>query len=68
MPATFQGRVQLSERGADGTPYAVVTDGTRFVVVQAGRDLRSRDGQAVAFDRARDNQWHARGPDKGLDR
>jgi hypothetical protein len=63
MPLSFQGRVQLSERGADGTPYAVVTDGVRFVVVQAGADLRSRDGQAVTFDRARGAQWRARDPD-----
>jgi len=63
MPGTFQGKVQLSERGADGTPYAIVTDGVRFVVVQAGADLRSRDGQAVTFDRARCTQWLARGPD-----
>jgi hypothetical protein len=63
MPGAFQGRVQLSERGADGTPYAIVTDGVRFVVVQAGADLRSRDGQAVTFDRARGAQWRARDPD-----
>ena len=60
MPAIFHGKVQLSERGADGTPYAVVTDGVRFVVVQAGADLRSRDGQEVTFDRARGNEWRAR--------
>jgi hypothetical protein len=63
MPGAFQGRVQLPERGADGTPYAIVTDGVRFVVVQAGADLRSRDGQAVTFDRARGAQWRARDPD-----
>jgi hypothetical protein len=63
MPGAFQGRVQLSERGADGTPYAIVTDGVRFVVVQAGADLRSRGGQAVTFDRARGNEWRARDPD-----
>ena len=55
--------MQLSERGADGTSYAIVTDGERFVVVQAGADLRSRDGQAVTSDRARDTQWRARDPD-----
>ena len=63
LPGAFQGRVQLSERAADGTPYAIVTDGVRFVVVQAGADLRSRDGQAVTFDRARGAQWRARAPD-----
>ena len=63
MPATFQGRVQLTERGADGTPYAVVNDGSRFVLVRAGADLRARDGQVVTFDRVRDGQWRARDPD-----
>ena len=65
-PPTFQGRVQLSERGADGTSYAVVSDGTRFVMVQATPDLRARDGQVVALQRERDGQWRARSPD--LDR
>jgi hypothetical protein len=62
-PPTFQGRVQLSERGADGTPYAVVSDGMRFVMVQATPDLRALDGQVVALQRDRDGQWRARGPD-----
>ena len=63
VPATFQGRVQLTERGADGALYAVVTDGSRFVLVRAGADLRARDGQVVTFDRARDGRWRARDPD-----
>jgi len=62
-PSTFQGRVQLSERGADGTPYAVVSDGTRFVMVQATPDLRARDGQVVALQRGRDGRLRARDPD-----
>ena len=52
-----------AERGADGTPYAVVNDGSRFVLVRAGADLRARDGQVVTFDRVRDGQWRARDPD-----
>lgn len=62
-PSTFQGRVQLSERGADGTPYAVISDGTRFVMVQATPDLRARDGQVVALQRGRDGALRARDPD-----
>jgi hypothetical protein len=63
IPPTFQGRVQLKERGADGTPYAVVSDGTRFVMVQATPDLRAREGQVIALQRDRDGQWRARSPD-----
>ena len=67
-PATFQGRVELSDRGADGTPYAVVTDGTRFVVVPADADLRARNGQAVALRRGRDGKLRAHDPDKDRER
>lgn len=63
-PETFQGRVQLIERGADGAPYAAVTDGTRFVVMQASPDLRAREGQVVALKRGRDGRLWAREPDK----
>jgi hypothetical protein len=40
-----------------------VNDGSRFVLVRAGADLRARDGQVVTFDRVRDGQWRARDPD-----
>ena len=56
--------MQLAERGADGTPYAVVSDGARFVLVQAGADLQLRVGQAVAFDRARGPAWRVRDPER----
>jgi type IV secretory pathway VirD2 relaxase len=65
-PGAFQGRVQLAERGSDGTPYALVTDGTRFVVLTATPDLRARDGHLVALKRDRDGKWHAR--DLDIDR
>ena len=65
-PGTFQGRVQLSERGADGAPYAVVSDGSRFVMVPASADLRARDGQVALLKRGRDGKWQVRDPD--LDR
>jgi type IV secretory pathway VirD2 relaxase len=63
-PPNFQGRVELGDRGADGTPYAVVTDGTRFALVQATPDLRARDGQAVSLRRDRDGRLRAHDPDK----
>ncbi|MGH7435468.1 MAG: hypothetical protein ACRENE_07320, partial [Polyangiaceae bacterium] len=63
-PSGFEGRVQLTDRGADGTPYAVISDGTRFVMVQATADLRARDGQAVALRRDRDGKVRAVEPDK----
>jgi type IV secretory pathway VirD2 relaxase len=67
-PATFQGRVELSDRGADGTSYAVITDGTRFVVVRADADLRARNGQAVALRRGHDGKLRAHDPDKDRER
>jgi type IV secretory pathway VirD2 relaxase len=67
-PAAFQGRVELSDRGADGSSYAVVTDGTRFIVVRADADLRARNGQAVVLQRGHDGKLHARDPDKDRDR
>ena len=63
-PPNFQGRVELGDRGADGTPYAVVTDGARFALVQATADLRARDGQAVSLRRDRDGRLRAHDPDK----
>src|SRR5262249_11240463 len=65
-PSTFQGRVQVSQRGADGTPYAVVSDGKRCVMVQDSADLRARDGQVVSLRQGRDGKWRAHDPD--LDR
>jgi hypothetical protein len=49
--AKFRGRVQLSERSADGRLYAVVTDGARFVVLEASPDLKLCDGQTVVLTR-----------------
>ena len=67
-PETFQGRVQLIDRGADGAPYAAVTDRTRVVVMPASPDLRARDGQLVALKRGRDGKVWAREPEKDRDR
>ncbi len=43
-PARFRGRVQS---GPEGSPYRVVTDGERFVLVPDAREMRSRIGQLV---------------------
>jgi type IV secretory pathway VirD2 relaxase len=67
-PGSFQGRVQLVDRGADGTPYAVVSDGMRFVMVQASADLRTRDGRSVLLRTDRDGNVRAHDPDKDLSR
>jgi hypothetical protein len=66
--SSFQGHVQSIERGADGTSYAVVSDGQRFVMVQADRDLRAREGNLIALRRGRDGRLHAHDVDKDRDR
>jgi hypothetical protein len=67
-PSSFQGRVQSVECGADGTSYAVVADGRRFVMVQADRDLRAREGNVITLRRGRDGRLHAHDTDKDRDR
>jgi hypothetical protein len=47
-PDRFRGRVRA---GPEGAPYAVVTDGLRFVLVPASREIRSSTGKAVEFAR-----------------
>jgi type IV secretory pathway VirD2 relaxase len=68
MPATFNGRVELGERGGDGMRYAVVSDGARFVMVPAGEDLRVRAGQSVTLARGPDGKLRVRDLDKDRDR
>ena len=46
-PPVFQGRIPLVDRAGDGTAYAVVTDGRRFVVLKANDDLQCRVGRTV---------------------
>ena len=43
-PARFRGRLQA---GPEGSPYHVVTDGERFVLVPDVHEVRSRTGQLV---------------------
>jgi type IV secretory pathway VirD2 relaxase len=50
-PDAFRGRVQLGEAGAPGAPYAVVSDGRRFVVLRATAALRASHGKTVTVTR-----------------
>ena len=54
VPATpdgFRGRLGPPVHGADGSVYAVVSDGLRHVVEPVRPDPRYRDGHAVAIER-----------------
>jgi hypothetical protein len=52
-PDGFRGHVQA---GPDGASYTVVTDGARFVLLPASRDLRAMNGKAVTLTRD-DRGW-----------
>jgi hypothetical protein len=43
-PDRFRGRLQA---GPEGAPYAVVTDGARFMLVPASREVRALAGKGV---------------------
>ncbi|MDP9148751.1 MAG: hypothetical protein M3O36_02235, partial [Myxococcota bacterium] len=60
-PETFRGRVQPLEEHA---PYAVVSDGARFVLVPATREVRVQVGKAVVVARDAKGQLLVRTPDK----
>jgi type IV secretory pathway VirD2 relaxase len=50
-PEGFRGRLEAPVRAADGSPYAVVSDGARIVVVPISRDARYTNGQAAEIAR-----------------
>jgi type IV secretory pathway VirD2 relaxase len=68
-PERFRGRVEI---GRDDAPYAVVIDGTRFVVVPASRELRAFAGKEVVLPLDAPasilRSTRDRGPDRGRDR
>jgi hypothetical protein len=64
-PDDFRGRLQI---GPEGAPYAVVSDGTRFVLVPATRELRALSGKEVAVSRDAHGRLVVRGLDRGLER
>jgi type IV secretory pathway VirD2 relaxase len=66
-PPGFRGRVQVIE--APGASYAVVSDGSRFVVVRATTQVRAAQGKSVMVSRDRDGRVvvrHAHDRDRGL--
>jgi type IV secretory pathway VirD2 relaxase len=68
LRAPFRGRVDVSERGADGTAYAVVSDGARVVVVQATPALWRANGRSAMVSKDPDGTWRVRSLDKDRDR
>jgi hypothetical protein len=65
VPEGFRGHVKA---GPDGAPYFVVTDGSRFVLLPASRELRALDGRAVGVSRDRQGRLRVGPPDRGLER
>jgi type IV secretory pathway VirD2 relaxase len=64
-PDRFGGRLQA---GPEGAPYAVVTDGARFVLVPASRNLRAFEGKAVVVSRDAQGRLAIGAPDRDRDR
>ena len=64
-PERFRGKVRA---GSEGVPYAVVTDGLRFILVPASRDLRSLAGKAVEVLRDPQGRLSVRAIDRDLGR
>jgi type IV secretory pathway VirD2 relaxase len=64
-PDRFQGRVQA---GPEGAPYAVVSDGARFVLVPASRELRVLTGKTVVVARDGHGRHTIRASDRDRDR
>jgi hypothetical protein len=64
-PDRFRGRLQMAP---DGAPYAVVTDGTRFVVLPASREMRPLTGKSVAIAREAHGRLTIRALDRDRDR
>jgi len=66
-PDGFRGRLGPPIHGADGSVYAVVSDGARYVVVPVRPDARHRSGQAVAIERDPSGNLCVRPVDKDRD-
>ncbi len=68
VPDGIRGTVQIQVARA-GTPYAIVSDGTRFAVIPATAALRDLEGKAVAISRDPDGRAVVRAsPDRDLGR
>ena len=64
-PDRFGGRLQA---GPEGAPYAVVTDGARFVLVPASRNLRAFEGKTVMVSRDAQGRLAIGASDRDRDR
>jgi Protein of unknown function (DUF3363) len=64
-PDRFRGRLQA---GPEAAPYAVVTDGARFVLVPASRNVRALDGKVVVVSRDAQGRLTIGPPDRDRDR
>ncbi|MGH7437448.1 MAG: DUF3363 domain-containing protein [Polyangiaceae bacterium] len=64
-PDGFRGHVNA---GPDGAPYVVVTDGSRFVLLPASREVRALDGRTVGVSRDPQGRLRVGLPDMGKER
>jgi hypothetical protein len=64
-PDRFRGRLKA---GPEGAPYDVVTDGARFVLVPALREVRGFAGKTVAVLRDAKGRLTVRALDRDLGR
>jgi hypothetical protein len=64
-PDRFRGRLQV---GPEGAPYAVVSDGARFVVVPASREHDAWSGKSVQVTRDVSGRLTVQVLDRGRDR
>lgn len=64
-PDRFRGRLQA---GPQGTPYAVVTDGARFVLVPASDQVRAFAGKTVVVARDAQGRFAVRAAERDRDR
>jgi hypothetical protein len=60
-PDRFQGRLQA---GPEGVPYVAVSDGARFVIVPASRELRELGGKTVVVSRDAHGRLKVQAPDR----
>jgi hypothetical protein len=64
-PDGFRGRVRV---GPEAAPYAIVSDGARFVLVPASRELRALTGKTVVVARDGHGRLTMHAPDRDRDR
>jgi hypothetical protein len=62
VPDGFRGRLEV---GPEGSPFAVISDGSRFVLVGASPELRGLAGRAVEVRREHEGRLGVRALDRG---